>query len=125
MDERLKKLYGYFRDRALHLQKEIDWEIERIGGENMLISREDLIHWVYHAREEVQTYYTICRMLEDKADGEVTEEILKELRETVESDSSAIDSLLRKQEEEKKALEQLREESEYYREALEVLSHKD
>ena len=125
MNEQLKKLYGYFRDKALHLQKEIDWEIERIGGENMLISREDLIHWVYHAREEVQTYYTICQMLEDKADGADTAEILRELRATVESDCSAIESLLRKQEEEKKALEQLREESEYYREALEVLGCKE
>ncbi len=31
-----------------HLQNEIDWEIRKIGGENMLISREDLIHWVYY-----------------------------------------------------------------------------
>lgn len=125
MDERLKKLYAYFRDRAMHLQKEIDWEVERIGGEIMLLSREDLIHWVYHAREEVQTYYTICQMLEDKVDGADTAEILKELRDTVASDSRAIENLLRKQEEEKKALEQLREEAEYYREALEVLGRKE
>ena len=125
MNDQLKKLYKYFQEKALHLQKEIDWEVERIGGEDMLISREDLIHWVYHAREEVQTYYIICQMLEDKADGADTAEILRELRATVESDCSAIESLLRKQEEERKALEQLREESEYYREALEVLGRKE
>ena len=124
MDEQLKKLYGYFRDKAMHLQKEIDMEIENIGGENMLISREDLIHWVYYARDQVETYRTICRMLEDKADGVDTEGILRELRETMEEDKSAIESLLRKQEEEKKALTQLREEAEYYRSTLDVLGSK-
>ena len=124
MDEQLKKLYGYFRDKATHLQKEIDMEIENIGGEGMLISREDLIHWVYYARDQVETYRTICRMLEDKADGVDTEGILRELRETMEEDKSAIESLLRKQEEEKKALVQLREEAEYYRSALDVLGGK-
>lgn len=124
MDEQLKRLYGYFRDKAMHLQKEIDMEIENIGGENMLISREDLIHWVYYARDQVETYRTICRMLEDKADGVDTEGILRELRETMEEDKSAIDTLLRKQEEEKKALTQLREEAEYYRSALDVLGGK-
>ena len=124
MDEQLKKLYGYFRDKATHLQKEIDMEIENIGGEGMLISREDLIHWVYYARDQVETYRTICRMLEDKADGVDTEGILRELRETMEEDKSAIESLLRKQEEEKKALVQLREEAEYYRSALDVLGEK-
>ena len=124
MDEQLKKLYGYFRDKAMHLQKEIDMEIENIGGENMLISREDLIHWVYYARDQVETYRTICRMLEDKADGVDTEGILRELRETMEEDKTAIDTLLRKQEEEKKALTQLREEAEYYRSALDFLGKK-
>lgn len=121
MDEQLKKLYGYFRDKAMHLQKEIDMEIENIGGEGMLISREDLIHWVYYARDQVETYRTICRMLEDKADGVDTEGIFRELRETMEQDKTAIDHLLRKQEEEKKALVQLREEAEYYQAALDVL----
>ena len=121
MDEQLKRLYGYFRDKAMHLQKEIDMEIENIGGENMLISREDLIHWVYYARDQVETYRTICQMLEDKADGVDTEGIFRELRETMEQDKTAIDHLLRKQEEEKKALVQLREEAEYYQAALDVL----
>lgn len=124
MTEQMKRLCDYFRDKATHLQKEIDMEIEKIGGEIMLLSREDLIHWVYYARDQVETYRTICQMLEDKADGVDTEGILRELRETMEEDKTAIDSLLRKQEEEKKALAQLREEAEYYRSALDVLGEK-
>ena len=122
--EQMKRLCDYFRDKATHLQKEIDMEIEKIGGEIMLLSREDLIHWVYYARDQVETYRTICRMLEDKADGVDTEGILQELRETMEEDKTTIDTLLRKQEEEKKALTQLREEAEYYRLALDVLGVK-
>ena len=121
MTEQMKRLCDYFRDKATHLQKEIDMEIENIGGEGMLISREDLIHWVYYARDQVETYRTICQMLEDKADGVDTEGILRELRETMEEDKTTIDTLLRKQEEEKKALAQLREEAEYYQAALDVL----
>ena len=63
-------------------------------------------------------------MLEDKADGVDTEGILRELRESMEEDKTAIDTLLRKQEEEKKALTQLREEAEYYQSALDVLGVK-
>ncbi len=124
MTDQRQRLCDYFRDKATHLQKEIDMEIEKIGGEIMLLSREDLIHWVYYARDQVETYRTICQMLEDKADGVDTEGILRELRETMEEDKTTIDTLLRKQEEEKKALTQLREEAEYYRLALDVLGVK-
>ncbi len=121
MNEQQMALHKFFSEKAKHLQNEIDLEIEKVGGEGMLISREDLIHWVYHARNQVDTYHTICRMLEDKSDDTNTDMILKELRETMETDKTSIERLRKKQLEEKKALEQLREEAEYYRLALEVL----
>ena len=121
MTEQQMKLYRFFSDKAEHLQNEIDWEIEKIGGEHMLISREDLIHWVYYARGQVETYHTICRMLEDKAEDADMDRILRELRETAASDRNEIAKIERKQEEERKALAQLREEAEYYRMALDVL----
>lgn len=121
MTEQQAVLYLFFSDKAKHLQNEIDYEIAKIGGEGMLISREDLIHWVYYARGQVETYRTICRMLENHAAGADTGKILRELRETVSSDRREIEKIERKQAEEKKALEQLRAEAEYYRKALEVL----
>ena len=121
MNEQQAALHRFFSDKAKHLQKEIDLEIENIGGEGMLISREDLIHWVYESRAQIETYHTICRMLEDKAEHTDTQRILQELRDTMESDNSAIQKLKIKQEEEKKALDQLKTEAEYYRQALEVL----
>lgn len=121
MNEQQAKLHKFFAERAKHLQSEIELEIEKIGGEDMLISREDLIHWVYHAREQVETYHTICRMLEDRSEDADAGRILQELRETVESDSTEIGMIRQKQEEEEKALQQLREEVAYYNQALEML----
>ena len=121
MDRQQAELHKFFSEKAKHLQNEIDFEIEKIGGEDMLISREDLIHWVYFARQEIKTYNTICNMLEDKAENAETGRILSELRETMEEDRTKIAELQRKQEEERKALEQLREEAEYYEQALKIL----
>lgn len=121
MTKQQADLHRFFSDKAKHLQNEIDWEIEKIGGEHMLISREDLIHWVYHSRIEIETYHTICRMLENQAEGVDTGKILQELRETADSDRYEIAKIEKKQEEERKALAQLREEAEHYRMALNVL----
>ena len=114
-------LHRFFTDKAKHLQKEIDTEIKAIGGEKMLISRTDVLHWVYDAREQIKTYWTICRMLEDRAAGIDTEKILNGLQENITEERYEIERLQRKQEEEKKALRELRAEAEYYRLALEVL----
>ena len=121
MTKQQEALYRFFSEKAEHLQNEIEWEIAKIGGEHMLISREDLIHWVYHSRDEIETYHTICRMLEDRSESVDTEKILQELRETAVSDRYEIAKIEKKQEEERKALAQLREEAEYYRLALDVL----
>lgn len=121
MNEQQIALHKFFSEKAKHLQNEIDLEIEKVGGEGMLISREDLIHWVYYARNQVATYHTICQMLDDKSSGADTNKILQDLRETMETDKASIERLRKKQLEEKKALEQLREEAEYYQLALEVL----
>ena len=121
MNEQQIALHKFFSEKAKHLQNEIDLEIEKVGGEGMLISREDLIHWVYYARNQVATYHTICQMLDDKSSGADTNKILQDLRGTMETDKASIERLRKKQLEEKKALEQLREEADYYRLALEVL----
>ena len=121
MTTQQEKLHRFFTEKAKHLQNEIDLEIANIGGEDMLISREDLIHWVYHSRREIEMYHTICRMLEDKAEDADTEIIRQKLRDTMLTDEVDIEKIRKKQEEERKALQQLREEAENYRLALEVL----
>ncbi len=121
MTAQQEKLHRFFTEKAKHLQNEIDLEIANIGGEDMLISREDLIHWVYHSRREIEMYHTICRMLEDKAEDADADIIRQKLRDTMLTDEVDIEKIRKKQEEERKALQQLREEAENYRLALEVL----
>ena len=121
MTDKQAALHLFFSDKAKHLQNEIEMEIEKIGGEEMLISREDLMHWVYHAREQAETYRTICRMLEEQTEGSDADKILRELQESVTTDQADIARISRKQEEEQKALNRLRKEIDYYQQALEVL----
>ena len=119
-------LVRFFAEKAERLQKTIDLEIEKIGGEDMLISREDLMVWVYFSRKQIEMYRTICRMLEEQAimSGEVAKNVQQELLQTYESDRVKIDKIHKQRAEEKQALEQLREEAEYYRQALEILGVK-
>lgn len=121
MTKEQETLYTFFSDKAKHLQKEIDYEIDHIGGAENLITRMDVLHWVHHTRNQIETYHTVCRMLEDRADGADPGKILADLRENMESDNAEIDALHKKQEEERKALAQLREEAEQYRLVLEML----
>ena len=76
---------------------------------------------MYHSRGQIETYHTICEMLENKAEGVDTKKILEDLQETAAQDRIEIEKLRRKQEEEQKALKELKEEAEYYMLALEVL----
>ena len=116
------RVRDFFADKARHLQNEIDLEIEKIGGEDMLISREDLFHWVYHSREQVKNYRTICRMLEEGSQVVDMEKIMQDLQETMKKDQAAIDSLSRKKAEEDKAVERLQAEADLYRQALDILN---
>ena len=121
MIEKNAELQRYFSEKAKGLQEEIELEIRKIGGEQMLISREDLIHWVWHAREQVEMYHMICKLLENRDEGAEFGEILQELRETMETDRKNIAMIQQKHEKERKAMEQLQEEADYYQQTLAAL----
>ncbi len=67
--EQKDKLYRFFSDQAEKLLQEIDREIAAVGGESKLISRIDILHWVYYSRDRLALFQEICRMLEEDADG--------------------------------------------------------
>ena len=122
MDETRAELQKFFSDKAKHLQNEIDLEIEKIGGEGMLISREDLIHWVYESRRQIGVYQTVCRMLED--DG-TDESIRQELLETLAEDQREIHRLQERKAREEEALEYLQRETEIYGKTLGILARQE
>ena len=121
MMETHKELQQYFLEKAKGLQEEIELEIKKIGGEKMLISREDLIHWIWHAREQVEMYQMVCKLLDNKNDGVDLGDVLLELRETMDADRKNIEMLQQKYEKERKTMEVLEEEAEYYQKTLAAL----
>ena len=121
IDPRYADLNRFFSDRAMILQKAVDYEIKKAGGEGKLSARDDLNHRVYDAREQIKLYYTICRMLEEKALGMDTAKYIQSLQPNIPEERHEIERMERKQEEEARALRELRSEAEYYRQALEVL----
>ncbi len=125
MMEKHAELQRYFSEKAKGLQEEIELEIRKIGGERMLISREDLIHWVWHAREQVEMYHMVCKLLEDKGKGADPGDVLEELRETMETDRKNIEKIRQKQEKERKELAQLQEEADYFQQTLAALSENE
>lgn len=122
MDETRAELQKFFSDKVKHLQNEIDLEIEKIGGEGMLISREDLIHWVYKSRRQIGVYQTVCRMLED--DG-TDNDIRQELLETLAEDQREIHRLQKRKAREEEALEYLQRETEIYGKTLGILAQQE
>jgi len=121
MNEKQTALYNFFTDKAKRLEIDIDREIGKIGGEKMLPYRVDLLFWVEKSREQIENFHLICQMLEGKAEGIDTEDVLRKLQETMESEQLSIEELRKKREEIEKTLKQLDEEAGYYRLALETM----
>ena len=47
-----EQIREYFANITETLPKEIDDQIKKAGGEDMLLLRIDILHWVYFSREE-------------------------------------------------------------------------
>ncbi len=62
----------WFASSAEALSAEIQKEISAIGGEDMLISRIDLLYWVLSSREEVRLYQEAIRLLDGGSDIDET-----------------------------------------------------
>lgn len=66
--EQKSKVRNWFACSVETLPREIEKEIEAVGGENMLIQRMDVLYWVYFTREEVRMYQEVLRCLDGEAD---------------------------------------------------------
>ena len=79
------QLHRLFVEKANYLQNEINREIASIGGELMLISRIDILHWVIYARSKVAVFNQICQKLKDETACIEMDEIKKILQEKLTS----------------------------------------
>ena len=60
------KAYAYLAKQVETLPREIAEQIAFAGGEDMLLQRIDILHWVYFTQEEVDRYREAIRLLEGK-----------------------------------------------------------
>ena len=66
--EQKAKAYAYLAKQVETLPREIAEQVSAAGGEDMLLQRIDILHWVYFTREEVDRYREAIRLLEGEED---------------------------------------------------------
>ena len=66
--EQKAKAYAYLAKQVETLPREIAEQVVAAGGEDMLLQRIDILHWVYFTREEVDRYREAIRLLEGEED---------------------------------------------------------
>lgn len=66
--EQKAKAYAYLAKQVETLPREIAEQVVAAGGEDMLLQRIDILHWVYFTREEVDRYREAIRLLEGEDD---------------------------------------------------------
>ena len=66
--EQKAKAYAYLAKQVETLPREIAEQVSAAGGEDMLLQRIDILHWVYFTREEVDRYQEAIRLLEGEED---------------------------------------------------------
>ena len=66
--EQKAKAYAYLAKQVETLPREIAEQVSAAGGEDMLLQRIDILHWVYFTREEVDRYQESIRLLEGEED---------------------------------------------------------
>ena len=62
------KAYAYLAKQVETLPREIAEQVAAAGGENMLLQRIDILHWVYFTQEEVNRYREAIRFMEGELD---------------------------------------------------------
>ena len=62
------KAYAYLAKQVETLPREIAEQVAAAGGENMLLQRIDILHWVYFTQEEVNRYREAIRFMEGEPD---------------------------------------------------------
>ena len=69
MENNIKEqVRDYFAKITETLPKAIDDQIEKAGGEDMLLLRIDILHWVYFSREELAWSKEVLRFLNGEPD---------------------------------------------------------
>ncbi len=63
-----EEVLSYLAEKSIAIPKAIEKQIEDIGGEDMLLQRIDVLHWVFFSRDEAEMYSESVRFLEGDKD---------------------------------------------------------
>ena len=117
------KVRSWFAASVETLPVEIEKQIEAIGGEDMLLQRIDVLHWVYFSREEVRMYQEVLRFLdgEDKIDESLINAAIQQKKCNYQNSMEEIAMLRESIYEKEKRLALLEERLPQHRLSVEVL----
>ena len=62
--EKKSRARNWLTETVKGIYREIDEQVEEVGGENMLIGRIDILHWVYYKRDTLKMYQEALRLLD-------------------------------------------------------------
>jgi len=118
-----EQIREYFANITETLPKEIDDQIKKAGGEDMLLLRIDILHWVYFSREELARAREVLRFLNGEKDIDKNQ-IEAAIRHSRFQHQNAIGEIIRLKEElakKQRQLQEYEEQAPYYKLAAEVL----
>ena len=118
-----EQIREYFENITQTLPKAIDDQIEAAGGDDMLLLRIDILHWVYFSREELARAREVLRFLngEKDIDRNQIEAAVRHSRFRHQNAMGEILKLRKEIEDRKKQLREYEEQAPYYKMAAEVL----
>ena len=118
-----EQIREYFENITQTLPKAIDDQIKAAGGEDMLLLRIDILHWVYFSREELARAREVLRFLdgEQDIDRNQIEAAVRHSRFRHQNAMGEILKLRKEIEDRKKQLREYEEQAPYCKMAAEVL----
>jgi len=114
----------YYSKAIVDLNQSIKSEIDKIGGEDMLLQRVDLMEWVYFSQEDLKIFKEVLRMLDGvkDVDGNLISAAIKEKRVQYQHAQAEIERLKKEISKYELKLEETKKQLETDKEVMDVLT---
>ena len=119
-----KAVRQYYADTIARLKQTIKTDIERIGGEDMLTQRVDILEWTMSAEEDLKMFEEVIRLLDgaNNVDGNLISAAIAEKRHNCQHDREEIEKLKEEILRQEQALADTQKQLEMDKDALDVLT---
>lgn len=119
-----KAVRQYYADTIARLKQAIKTDIERIGGEDMLTQRVDILEWTMSAEEDLKMFEEVIRLLDgaNNVDGNLISAAIVEKRHNCQHDREEIEKLKDEILRQEQALADTQKQLEMDKDALDVLT---